>query len=88
MLVAPGSVGGALASDRKRTPSGERPFVWLVQGGRAHKQPVTVGVRSPTAIEVTSGVVAGDVVILDFDKVREGAKVAPTPLAWSWSQAY
>jgi RND family efflux transporter MFP subunit len=88
VLVAPGSVGGALPSDGRRTPTGEGPFVWIVQGGRAHKQPVTVGVRSPTAIEVTSGVAAGDVVILDFDKVREGAKVAPTPLAWSWSQAY
>jgi RND family efflux transporter MFP subunit len=88
VLVAPGSVGGVLPSEGKRATSGEGPFVWVVQGGLAHKQAVTVGVRSPSAVEITSGVAPGDAVILDFDKLHEGSRVAATPLAWSWSQTY
>jgi len=86
VLVAPGSVGGSMGV--RRSGAAENPFVWVVQDGRAHRRAVTVGVRSPSAVEITSGVAPGDAVILDFDKVHEGARVEATPLAWSWDQAH
>jgi RND family efflux transporter MFP subunit len=74
VLVAPGSVDGS--------------SVWIVRDDIAHKVPVEVGVRSPTAVEIKSGVAAGDAVILDFDHVHEGSRVAATPIAWSWNKAH
>jgi HlyD family secretion protein len=70
-LVAPGSVDGSA--------------VWVVRAGRAHKQPVEVGVKSPSAVEIKSGIAPGDAVILNFERVHEGSKVAPAPIAWSWA---
>jgi HlyD family secretion protein len=37
--------------------------VFLVEGGRARRRPVTVGHRNASAVEIEKGVRAGDVVI-------------------------
>jgi RND family efflux transporter MFP subunit len=74
ILVAPGSVDG--------------DGVWIVRDGTAHRVPVEVGVRSPSAVEVTRGVAQGDPVILNFDHLHEGARVLATPIVWSWDATH
>lgn len=41
----------------------EQPYVFVVEGGKAVRRDVTVGLSSDTAIEVTEGVAAGDRVV-------------------------
>lgn len=53
--------------------------VWVVQGGRAHKQPVTVGIRDLLRVEITSGVSEGDQLVIEGqDKIEERSRVAVT----------
>lgn len=43
---------------------GERRFVYLFQGGRAHRRDVSVGLIGLTDVEITRGLAEGDIVIL------------------------
>jgi HlyD family secretion protein len=53
--------------------------VWVVKGGRAHKQPVTVGIRDLLRVQILSGLGEGDEVVVEGqDKIAEGARVATT----------
>lgn len=53
-------------------------FVFLVRDGVAHRQVVRLGERSPGIVEVTSGVEAGDtVVVAGQQKLQDGSPVAP-----------
>ena len=38
-------------------------FVWVVADGKASRRPVTLGVRTPGSVEVTSGLAAGEQVV-------------------------
>jgi membrane fusion protein, multidrug efflux system len=38
-------------------------FVWAVAEGKANRRPVTLGVRTPGSVEVTSGLAAGEQVV-------------------------
>jgi len=52
--------------------------LWLVQGGRAHRQRVKVGVRDLLRAEILSGVEEGNlVVIAGQERLSEGTRVAP-----------
>ncbi|MFT3775223.1 MAG: efflux RND transporter periplasmic adaptor subunit [Minicystis sp.] len=53
--------------------------VWLVKGGRAHKQQVTVGIRDLLRVQILSGLAEGDEVVVEGqDKLAEGGRVAVT----------
>ncbi|MFA9202137.1 MAG: efflux transporter periplasmic adaptor subunit, partial [Candidatus Nanopelagicaceae bacterium] len=44
---------------------GSQPFVWVKnEQGKAQKQPVTLGLEDLTSVEVTSGLQAGEQIIL------------------------
>jgi RND family efflux transporter MFP subunit len=43
----------------------DNSYVYLVQGGRAVKRPVTLGLQNTTVVEVLSGLAEGDVVIVE-----------------------
>lgn len=51
-------------------------YVYVIRDGKAHVQPVTLGVTAQDRIEVLSGLKAGDQVALEgLDRLREGARV-------------
>jgi len=68
--VRPGSDAGAtpaivLIPKRAVSENAGRPQVWVVTGGTATRRPVTLGAERLDLIEVRSGVVPGDAVILN-----------------------
>ena len=61
-------------------PDADGLKVFVVEGGRAHARPVSVGGRTETAAEITSGLKAGDVVVTDGAYgVDDSARVVPLP---------
>jgi multidrug efflux pump subunit AcrA (membrane-fusion protein) len=51
-------------------------MVWVVRGGRATRTPVTVGVQGPDLVEVTTGLAAGDrIVVSGTDLVEAGMRL-------------
>jgi multidrug efflux pump subunit AcrA (membrane-fusion protein) len=53
--------------------------VWLVRDGRAHKQPVTIGIRDLLRVQILGGLDEGaSVVVEGQDKLAEGARVTAT----------
>lgn len=61
-------------------PDGDRKLVYVVAGGVAKLVPVTLGARQPGSVEVTSGLKAGDeVVVAGQLKLFDGAKVMSKP---------
>jgi len=56
--------------------AGDGWAVYGVDGGRAHKLPVTIGARSATAAEVIGGLSAGQSVIVQpDDRIKEGTRI-------------
>jgi membrane fusion protein, multidrug efflux system len=54
-------------------------YVWVVDSGKVTRRAVGIGVRSPGEVEITSGVQAGDqVVVGGLELLQEGAPVQPT----------
>jgi len=63
-------------------PMGEQKNVYTVVQGKAKLVPVTIGMRRPGFVEVTSGVKDGDeVVVSGIQKIGDGAPVAAKPFA-------
>jgi HlyD family secretion protein len=55
---------------------GGKDVVWLVRGGRAVQQPVTVGVSGQDRVQVINGVSDGDqLVVRGTDKVKQGMEL-------------
>ena len=53
--------------------------VWVVQEGKVTRRPVSLGVRSPGEVEITSGVQPGEqVVVGGLEMLQDGAPVTPT----------
>lgn len=53
-------------------------FVWVAAGGKAHRRPVSLGVRTPGFVEVASGLAAGDSVVTGgLELLFPGAPLAP-----------
>jgi membrane fusion protein, multidrug efflux system len=56
--------------------------VWAVVGGKASRRVVQLGARSAGAVEIVSGVQAGEVVVVGgLERMAEGMPVAPQPRA-------
>jgi membrane fusion protein (multidrug efflux system) len=56
-------------------------FVWAAVDGKAVRRQVELGVRSPGFVEVTSGIDAGEMVVVGGqERLQEGAPVAPKVL--------
>lgn len=52
--------------------------LYLVENERARLRPVKIGLRSPTAVEILSGVEEGDRVILQpDDRIQDGTRIQP-----------
>ena len=63
-------------------PMGEQKNVYTVVQGKAKLVPVTIGMRRPGLVEVTSGVKDGDEVIVSgIQKIGDGAPVSIAPPA-------
>ena len=55
---------------------GDTTTVWLVTGGAAHKRAIRLGAQGDTAVQVLSGLSAGDlIVVAGADKVTDGQHV-------------
>lgn len=52
-----------LPADSVRDAAGATPWVLLVRNGRAHRQPVTLGLRGDTVVQVVEGLAEGDPVV-------------------------
>jgi len=69
-----------LVPEQAIVPMGEQKNVYLVIAGHAKLVPVTIGMRLPGLVEITSGVKEGDEVITaGIQKIGDGAPVAPKP---------
>jgi membrane fusion protein (multidrug efflux system) len=65
-----------MISEQALVPEEGRQFVFVVSDGRAEKRQVTIGRRKPGQVEVTSGLAAGEVVVVEgTQKVRDGGPV-------------
>jgi membrane fusion protein, multidrug efflux system len=61
-------------------PEGGRRFVFVVREEKALKVEVQTGRRRPGAVEILSGVVAGDVIVVEgTQKIRDGVEVKAMP---------
>ncbi len=61
-------------------PNGEQKMVYIVVAGVAKLVPVTLGIRQPGLVEVTSGIKDGDEVVVTGQlKLRDGATVQTKP---------
>ncbi len=75
----------ALANDEREalmipeealTPEAERQFVFVVVDGKAQRREVRIGGRRPGTVEVLTGLVAGEQVVIEgTQKVRDGSAV-------------
>ena len=69
-----------LVPEQAIVPIGEQKNVYTVVVGKAKLVPVTIGMRTPGLVEVTTGLKDGDTVIVaGIQKIGDGAPVAPKP---------
>jgi HlyD family secretion protein len=58
------------------------PWVMTIDGGKARRQPVTLGARGTGKVEILQGLQAGDLVISSLNgTVPEGKRVRAAPAA-------
>ncbi|MEO8159945.1 MAG: efflux RND transporter periplasmic adaptor subunit [Arenimonas sp.] len=71
-----------LVPEQAIVPMGEQKNVYVVVAGKAKLLPVTIGLRQPGTVEITSGLKDGDQVIVSgVQKIGDGAPVAAKPMA-------
>jgi membrane fusion protein (multidrug efflux system) len=57
-------------------PQGGKSYVYVVNGEKAERRAVALGIRQPGSVEITEGVAAGEVVVISgVQKLRNGAPV-------------
>ena len=65
-----------LPADAVRDATGAAPWVLMVRNGRAHRQPVKLGLRGDTLVQVLEGVAEGDRVVPAANaRVKDGQPV-------------
>lgn len=68
---------GVVIPEQALVPEQARQFVYMVSEGRAAKREVTLGRREPGFVEITSGLAAGDHVVIEGTlKLRDGSPVS------------
>lgn len=76
VLIAP--------SDALHDAATGHPWVLAVRGGKAAKQPVSIGMQGDSAVEIVSGLGAGDAIVPATNaRVTDGQHVRPVALAAS-----
>jgi membrane fusion protein (multidrug efflux system) len=71
-----------LVPEQAIVPMGEQKNVYTVLAGKAKLVPVTIGMRLPGFVEITSGIKEGDEgIVAGIQKIGDGAPVAPKPAA-------
>ncbi|HUR40103.1 MAG TPA: efflux RND transporter periplasmic adaptor subunit [Verrucomicrobiae bacterium] len=71
-----------LVPEQAIIPQGDKSIVYVIEDGKAAIRPVQIGLRQDGRAEVTSGLVAGDLVITaGMQKIGPGAPVMPINLA-------
>lgn len=76
LTVARKEAALTVPSDALREVSSPEPWVWAVEGGRAVRRPVALGLRGDGSVEITGGLAAGNQVILpDGRALSEGQRV-------------
>jgi HlyD family secretion protein len=68
-----------LRADSVHEPTGPRPWVMRVEGGRAMRRQVTVGLVSAGKAEILDGLVAGDRVLSPAAPIEDGGRVRIRP---------
>lgn len=58
-------------------PPAGSPFVLVARDGRAHEQPVRIGIRAGDQVEILEGLAAGDRVVPQAAGVRAGQRLRP-----------
>jgi RND family efflux transporter MFP subunit len=72
----PGAI--VLPADAVWRRSGQTPFVYVVANGAAQKREVQTGQEEAEGIEITSGLAAGETVIVEQNlELADGVKIAP-----------
>lgn len=67
-----------LVPEEALVPVGDRQFVFLVNGGKAERRPVSIGARSHGQVEITAGLQGGELVVTrGIQKIRDGMPVQP-----------
>jgi len=67
----------SLPAEAVRDAASAKPWVLVVEGGRAARRPVTLGVRGTDRVEVASGLKDGEAVILPASGAVAGDKIRP-----------
>jgi len=63
------------------TPEAERQYVFVVDGGKAERREVRIGMRRPGFVEIEAGLKAGENVVVEgTQKVRDGSPVSVADL--------
>jgi len=71
-----------LAAEAVHDSGSTAPWVMKIDGGKARRQPVTLGARGTGKVEILQGLQAGDLVISSINgKVPEGKRVRAAPIA-------
>jgi membrane fusion protein (multidrug efflux system) len=74
--------GAVLVPEQAIVPQGDKPFLYVIEDGKAALRPVQTGLRQDGRVEITSGVAPGDVVITaGVQKIGPGSAVMPINLA-------
>ena len=76
---SPGAL--ALPADAVRDATGAAPWVLLVEGGRAVRRKVELGLRGTGWVEIRSGLSAGDRVVPAGAPIQPGTRLRPVPHA-------
>lgn len=65
-----------MISEQALVPEEGRQYVYVVKDAHAEKREITIGRRKPGKVEVTAGLAAGEIVVIEgTQKVRDGSAV-------------
>lgn len=79
-VIAERHEGAVLVPEEAIVPIGGQRLVFRIDAGKVKVVPVTLGVRRPGQVEITSGLKAGDTVVTaGQQKLRDGAPVMVLP---------
>lgn len=82
VVVSREPIPGLVLPEQALVPERGRVYVFVVADGRVSRRDVVIGRRSPGEVEITSGVTAGERVVIEgTQKIRDGSAVHERPPA-------